>query len=142
MAGWKRWLGSTGPKPLSMQGGHFLGLTAAGFHRVAYAEWGGPTSAPPVICVHGRTRNGRDFDRLAAALARDRLVVCPDIVGRGASDWLADPAGYSYPQYCADMGALIARLGVGKVDWIGTSMGGIIGMTWRPSPIRRSAAWS
>lgn len=123
-----------------MQAGQFLGLTTAGFHRIAYSQWGSATSAPPVVCVHGLTRNGRDFDRLATALAGERLVVCPDIVGRGASDWLADPAGYSYPQYCADMGALIARLGSGEVDWVGTSMGGIIGMILAAqpnTPIRR-----
>jgi pimeloyl-ACP methyl ester carboxylesterase len=127
---------------LSMRQDYCLGLSAAGFHRAAYVAWGTGQSSgkPPVICVHGLTRNGRDFDRLAAALAPDRDVFCPDIVGRGRSDWLKDPAGYTYPQYCADMNALIARLGVEQVDWVGTSMGGLIGMTLAAmpnSPIRR-----
>jgi pimeloyl-ACP methyl ester carboxylesterase len=127
---------------LSMRPGHVLGLSPSGFHRMAYVAWGNGQRAGkrPVICVHGLTRNGRDFDRLAAALSADRHVVCPDVVGRGQSDWLSDPAGYGYAQYCADMTALIARLGVEEVDWVGTSMGGLIGMTLaaRPqSPIRR-----
>jgi pimeloyl-ACP methyl ester carboxylesterase len=102
--------------------------------------WGEPGALPPVVCVHGLTRNGRDFDRLAAALESERLVIAPDIVGRGASSWLADAGGYAYPQYCADMAALIARLGVDEVDWVGTSMGGLIGMMLAAqpnSPIRR-----
>jgi len=83
-----------------------------------------------VICVHGLTRNARDFDPLADALAQAGfLVVCPDMAGRGDSDWLAVPDGYGLPQYCADVTSLIARLGVERVDWVGTSMGGMIGMT-------------
>ncbi len=117
----------------------FLGLSAAGFHRVAYTQWG-RDDAPAVLCVHGLTRNGRDFDPLALALADRRRVACPDVVGRGKSAWLANPALYGYPQYCADMAALIARMGVDRVDWVGTSMGGLIGMTLAAqpnSPIRR-----
>lgn len=119
---------------------NFLGLSAAGFHRVAYREWG--EGARVIICVHGLTRNGRDFDLLAADLA-DTLkarVVCPDVVGRGRSARLANPDLYTYPQYLADMNALIARLGVDSVDWVGTSMGGLIGMMLASqpgSPIRR-----
>ena len=116
--GWARFkawtdrsLRSTPRERLSMRGGHFLGLSPGGFHRIAYVIWGEPGRAPPVVCVHGLTRNGRDFDRLAAALESDRLVIVPDIVGRGASSWLADAGGYAYPQYCADMAALIVRLG-------------------------------
>jgi pimeloyl-ACP methyl ester carboxylesterase len=125
---------------LSMRAGRLRGLSTAGFHEIAYVEWGDDERAPPVVCVHGLTRNGRDFDRLAAVLAPDRKVVCPDIVGRGRSAWLADPAGYSYAQYCADMTALIARLGCEAVDWVGTSMGGLIGMMLAAqpnTPIRR-----
>ena len=93
-----------------------------------------------LLCAHGLTRQGRDFDALAAALAPHYRIACPDIVGRGRSDWLADKAGYGYPQYCADMAALIARLGSETVDWLGTSMGGLIGMmlaAFPKSPIRR-----
>jgi len=117
------------------------GLSAAGFHDIAYVEWGPESAARPVACVHGLTRNGRDFDALAAALAgTGRRVVCPDVVGRGASGRLADPAGYGYPQYLADMTALIARLDCAGLDWIGTSMGGLIGMMLAAqagTPIRR-----
>ena len=90
----------------------FKGLSPAGFHDVAYTEWGDPTAAQTIICCHGLTRNGRDFDALAMQLAKHARVICPDIVGRGKSDWLRDPAHYAYPQYCADMNALIARLDV------------------------------
>lgn len=118
----------------------FLGLSQAGFHRVAYVEWGLPGNPRVCICVHGLTRNGRDFDELAGTLQSDWRVLCPDIVGRGDSDRLADPALYGYPQYLADMNALIARAGAARVDWVGTSMGGLIGMMLAAqsnSPIRR-----
>ncbi len=112
-----------------------LGLSAGGFHRMAYSAWGEAGAARTVVCVHGLTRSGRDFDALAAALAEAGCrVVCPDVVGRGDSDWLADPAGYGYPQYLADMNALIARLDVEAVDWVGTSMGGLIGMMLAVQP--------
>ncbi|MEE8499090.1 MAG: alpha/beta hydrolase [Kiloniellales bacterium] len=102
---------------------------------MAYREWGDPIAARVVICVHGLTRNGRDFDALAAALAEAGCrVVCPDVVGRGDSGWLADPTGYGFPQYLADMTVLLARLGVGAVDWVGTSMGGLIGMMMAAQP--------
>jgi pimeloyl-ACP methyl ester carboxylesterase len=117
----------------------YLGLGPSGFHRLAYAEWGNATATRTLVCVHGLTRNGRDFDRLAAALSERYRVVCPDVAGRGRSDWL--PAKqYSYPQYLADMAVLIARLGPADVDWLGTSMGGLIGMQLAAaanSPIRR-----
>ncbi len=118
-----------------MERHRLLGLSLAGFHALSYTLWrpavagkGAPDRV--VICVHGLTRNGRDFDPLARALAEAGfLVVCPDMVGRGESDWLAAPEGYGLPQYCADVTSLIARLGVERVDWVGTSMGGLIGMT-------------
>lgn len=116
-----------------------LGLGPHGFHRIAYTEWGEALAPRTLICVHGLTRNGRDFDRLAANLAERWRVFCPDVPGRGRSDWLP-PEDYNYPQYLADMGALIARTGAKEIDWIGTSMGGIIGMhlAAQPnSPIRR-----
>ena len=118
-----------------------LGLSAAGFHRIAYTDWGDPDADRVVICVHGLARNGRDFDWLAEALAEDGVrVICPDVVGRGRSDWIANPGLYGYPQYLNDMTALIARLGVIEIDWVGTSMGGLIGMLLAAqpkSPIRR-----
>jgi pimeloyl-ACP methyl ester carboxylesterase len=114
-------------------------LGARGFHNIAYTEWG-EAGRPAVVCVHGLTRNSRDFDALAAALAADRRVACPDMPGRGRSDWLADPAEYGYPRYLSDIAALVARLDVDRVDWVGTSMGGLIGMMLAAtpgSPIRR-----
>ncbi|BAN22870.1 alpha/beta fold hydrolase [Caballeronia insecticola] len=100
----------------------------AGLHRMAYTEWGDPANPRVLLCVHGLTRSGRDFDKLARAFAHDYRVVCPDVVGRGLSDWLADSRYYGVPQYVADMVTLIARLNVETVDWFGTSMGGLIGM--------------
>jgi pimeloyl-ACP methyl ester carboxylesterase len=102
---------------------------------MAYREWGDPIAARVVICVHGLTRNGRDFDTLAVSLAvAGCRVVCPDVVGRGDSGWLADPAGYGFPQYVADMTLLLAHLEVEAVDWVGTSMGGLIGMMLAAQP--------
>jgi pimeloyl-ACP methyl ester carboxylesterase len=108
---------------------------------MAYREFGAPDAARVVICVHGLTRNGRDFDTLAMALAGAGCrVVCPDVVGRGESGWLANPAGYGFPQYLADMTVLLARLEAEAIDWVGTSMGGLIGMMMAAqpgTPIRR-----
>jgi pimeloyl-ACP methyl ester carboxylesterase len=118
----------------------FLSLTSRGFHHVSYNEWGKKERAQTVICVHGLTRNSHDFDALAQALEQDRRVVCPDIVGRGRSDWLADKQQYNFATYCGDMVALMARLGQEVYDWVGTSMGGMVGMylAAQPnSPIRR-----
>ena len=127
-----------------MRSGSILGLSPKAFHRICYTEWGDPGNTKVVICAHGLARSGRDFDYLARALQEDFRVVCPDIVGRGRSDWLADKQDYGYPQYMADMNALIARSTAGRentsVYWVGTSMGGIIGMLLasRPqSPIAR-----
>jgi len=104
-------------------------ISPAGLHRMAYWEWAGPRAdAPVLVCVHGLSRQGRDFDTLAQDLSAVYRVICPDVVGRGESDWLANPALYQVPQYVADMVTLIARLGVERVDWLGTSMGGLIGM--------------
>lgn len=121
------------PRSLACLGPH-------GFHRLAYWEWPGPPGARTVLCVHGLTRNGRDFDALAAALSAEYRVICPDFPGRGASDWLSHPGDYGYPLYLADMAALIARLDVETLDWVGTSMGGLTGMLLAAqpaAPIRR-----
>jgi pimeloyl-ACP methyl ester carboxylesterase len=123
-----------------MKEDRFLGLTVGGFHRIAYTEWGRPGDAPPIVCVHGLSRNGRDFDYLAAALQQERRVACPDLAGRGRSDWLTDKQQYSFATYCADLTALLARLGGESFDWVGTSLGGLIGMILAAqpqSPIRR-----
>lgn|SRR5574340_416462 len=99
-----------------------------GLHRMAYVEWGDARSERVLICVHGLSRNGRDFDVLARALCDEYRVVCPDVPGRGRSDWLPVKDDYAIPVYVNDMVTLIARLDVEQVDWLGTSMGGLIGM--------------
>ncbi len=120
---------------MTPRGGDIRFLAADGFHRLAYTAWGEAGRLPPVLCVHGLTRNGRDFDRLAAALAaRGRYVVCPDMPGRGASDRLSNPALYDIPTYAVACSHLIATLGVEAVDWVGTSMGGLIGMSLAAMP--------
>lgn len=127
--------------PSIMSERSLLGLSPLGFHRVSYAEWGAEGVGRAVVCVHGLTRNGRDFDFLAAGLAGAGFrVACPDMPGRGRSDRLADPKLYGIPQYMSDCAALIARLGTASVDWVGTSMGGLVGMMLAAqpnSPIRR-----
>jgi pimeloyl-ACP methyl ester carboxylesterase len=132
-----------------MRNDNVLCLSQRGFHRMHYTDWGRPTSARLVVCVHGLTRNCRDFDFLAQALAAQCRVVCPDVVGRGRSDWLVNKGDYGYPQYMADLNALMARVtgwpapntwlgklanflnrryGSRPIYWVGTSMGGILGM--------------
>ena len=138
----------------------FLSLAPRGFHRVAYLDWGNPGNGHVAICVHGLARNSRDFDFLARGLARECRVVCMDVAGRGESEWLTDKSDYRFSTYLADAAALIARITTPpanpyfgafrgrrsthaaplRIDWIGTSMGGLIGMLLaaKPrSPIRR-----
>ena len=124
---------------------------SAPHHRMAYWEWnatGNPAHPHTVVCVHGLSRQGRDFDTLARVLCRHARVICPDVVGRGQSDWLTDPAAYQIPQYGADMLALLAQLHqqapIATLDWVGTSMGGLIGLGIAgqpglplPTPVRR-----
>ena len=105
-----------------------------GLHRMAYTEWGDPQNPRVLVCVHGLTRNGRDFDELARAMAGEYRVVCPDVVGRGRSEWLGVKTDYGFPVYLSDMVTLIARLDVETVHWVGTSMGGIIGMLLASQP--------
>ena len=103
-------------------------LSPGGLHRMAYIEWGDPHNPRVLVCVHGLTRNARDFDVLAQSLSQHYRVVCPDVVGRGRSNWLRLKEHYVVQQYAADMVTLIARLNVDEVHWVGTSMGGMIGM--------------
>jgi len=130
---------------------HVVCADANGSHRMAYWQWGEASSDHVVLCVHGLTRQGRDFDMLAQALlqANGQLrVICPDVVGRGESDWLTDPTGYQLAQYASDMLTLLAALHaehpVRTLDYVGTSMGGLIGVVLAgrgdlplPVPIRR-----
>ena len=122
---------------------HYFGLNSQGLHRIVYSDWG-PPSAPPVICVHGLTGNGHDFDFLAKALVeKGYRVIAVDLPGRGRSDFLPEPLDYNHTQYCQDLIALLAHLGVstpGSVDWLGVSLGGLLGIRlagMENSPIRR-----
>jgi pimeloyl-ACP methyl ester carboxylesterase len=115
---------------------------ASGGHRMAYWQWGDSSAGHVVVCVHGLSRQGRDFDVLARSLvhrAGGRLrVVCPDVVGRGKSDWLKDPMGYELPTYVGDMLAMLGQLHqqapMTEIDWVGTSMGGLIGIGLAGTP--------
>lgn len=113
---------------------------ATGLYRMAYREWGDPSNPRVLVCVHGLTRNSLDFCHIANALAADYRVIAPDVVGRGESDFHPEPMAYNNLTYATDMVTLIARLNVETVDWLGTSMGGLIGMLLAGhgrSPIRR-----
>ncbi|MCA3322691.1 MAG: alpha/beta fold hydrolase [Roseomonas sp.] len=121
------------PLPAEARAGALRWLSPAGFFTLRWLEWG-PVTGAPVVCVHGLTRSGRDFDSLARALAASgRRVFCPDLPGRGASDWLPDPALYQPPIYSQALAHLLARID-GPVDWVGTSLGGICGMGIAATP--------
>src|SRR5687768_14161736 len=107
---------------------HVQCLDTKGLHRMAYWEWGDPANPQVLVCAHGFGRQGRDFDTLAQAMVDRYRVVCPDVVGRGQSDRLPDPMAYVPPTYVADMVTLLARLNATTVHWVGTSMGGVIGL--------------
>lgn len=122
---------------------------------MAWWQWGDAAAPHLIVCAHGLSRQGRDFDVLARALLKRAAemgepvrVVCPDVVGRGESDWLKDPMGYQFTTYVGDMLAMLTRLHqsapLKTLDWVGTSMGGIIGMSLAgmpslplPVPVRR-----
>ena len=115
-------------------------LSPAGLHRMSYKEWGDANNPKVLVCVHGLTRVADDFDALAQSLMHEYRVVCPDVVGRGQSDWLSNPQFYQIPQYVSDMVTLLARLDAQTVDWFGTSMGGLIGIgvaSMANNPIRK-----
>lgn len=119
---------------------HVSCLHPGGLHRVAYWQWGAADNPDVVVCLHGLTRQGRDFDVLARALAGRFRVVCPDLPGRGESDWLDNPALYQLPQYLADMVTLLARLDARRLMWVGTSLGGLVGLALaglQRSPVER-----
>jgi pimeloyl-ACP methyl ester carboxylesterase len=125
---------------------------STGSHRMAYWLWGALDAPHLIVCVHGLSRQGRDFDVLAQALVERSpvpvRVACPDVVGRGRSDWLADPMGYGVPTYASNMVQMLHHLQsqgtIATLDWVGTSMGGLIGMALAgtpklplPAPMRR-----
>jgi pimeloyl-ACP methyl ester carboxylesterase len=121
--------------------GQVMCHSRSGFHTIAYTDWGDSHADQVAICVHGLTRQGRDFDALAVALVqRGYRVICPDLPGRGRSDWLADPSDYALPQYASDMITVLARTHAVEIDWIGSSLGGLTGIyvaALAKSPIRR-----
>jgi pimeloyl-ACP methyl ester carboxylesterase len=115
-------------------------LSPHGFHRVVYHEWGDPANDRVVICVHGLSRNGRDFDVLGEALSPTHRVIAVDMPGRGASQWLPDANDYVFPTYLTTLTALDARSNAGQVAWVGTSMGALLGMVMaaqRDTPVSR-----
>ena len=123
------------PRTLSLSS-----LSPHGFHRVVYYEWGDPANDRIVICVHGLSRNGRDFDVLGEALADTHRVIAVDMPGRGASQWLHDANDYVFPTYLTALTALVARSNASRVAWVGTSMGALLGMVMaaqRDTPVSR-----
>lgn len=118
----------------------FRSLGRGGFHRLHYCEWGEPDNPRVVVCVHGSRGNARDFDVLARGLAADFRVICPDLAGRREGEWLGTGMRLDFPQLLADLNALLARLDVDEFDWIGTSLGGMLGRhlaNQESTPIRR-----
>jgi pimeloyl-ACP methyl ester carboxylesterase len=113
---------------------HIISSNARGKHRIVYQDWGDENNPRVLLCVHGLTRNSRDFDYIADHLSSQYRVIAPDIVGRGQSDWLADSSLYTLEQYINDMGSLLKALNIGEVDWLGTSLGGLIGMAIASAP--------
>lgn len=117
-----------------------LGLDSQAFHNMVYYEWGESNNPKVLLCVHGLFRNARDFDDLARVLSSHYRVICPDMVGRGLSDKVINSKDYSTQTYISDITILLAQLGVTEIDYIGTSMGGIIGMAMaamQNSPIKK-----
>ncbi len=113
---------------------HVSCLRGQVLQRMAYWEWGDAANPKVLVCVHGLTRQGRDFDALAQRLSLHYRVVCPDVLGRGQSDWLPDASGYQVPAYVADMVTLVARLNALELHWVGTSMGGLVGLVLAALP--------
>ena len=122
--------------PVNHQGDTFYVQCISGdsTHRMAYHAWGNPSNPRVLLCVHGLTRRGSDFKTLAESMCNDYYVVCPDVVGRGESDRLSNPMQYAVPQYVADIDQLVKTLGASQVNWLGTSMGGLIGMVYAAMP--------
>ena len=115
-----------------------FGLSVGGWHRIAYTDWGPLDDRTPIVCVPGLSRQGRDFDFLAEELARrGRRVVCPDLPGRGRSSRLLSALQYVFPQHCADLTTVTYATGARKIDWVGTSLGGLIGIALAGMPGNR-----
>lgn len=112
----------------------YQGLSPQGFHTLAYVEWGDQDNPDVLICVHALTRNSRDFDYLARDLQKKYRIICPDLLGRGKSEYVRQPSVYNFKQYMNDLVALLAHAHVQKVHWLGTSLGGILGMMLASQP--------
>lgn len=134
MASLRRWFSISRSSRLEMRRGCVQCLSSGILHRMSYIEWGDAANPRVLVCVHGLTRNARDFDFLARVMADHYRVVCPDVAGRGESEWLRNKADYGVPTYLQHMLVLLAHLGVARVDWVGTSMGGLIGMSLAALP--------
>lgn len=125
---------------MGMSRKNVLGVGTSAFHRIAYGDWGEPSNPNVLLCVHGLARNSRDFDFLAAAMEDRYRVLCPDVLGRGDSDWAQDVSDYTTERYLCDVVAVLARTDASAVDWVGTSMGGLIGIAAAAmpgTPVRR-----
>jgi pimeloyl-ACP methyl ester carboxylesterase len=128
------------PAPLEPRRGtrprhlYWHGLGPTGHHRLHATDWGSKRAARVVICVHGYSGNGRDFDELARALSSEARVICPDIAGRGESDWLPIGLSYNFPQFLSDLRGLLDEIDADEVEWVGTSMGGLIGTLLAAEP--------
>ena len=123
-----------------METQYITSCSIGGLHKLAYLEWGEADNPNVLVCSHGLTRNKHDFDVLAETLSDTYRIICFDLPGRGESDWLAHKMSYDYNQYTVDALMVVARTGVEKVDWLGTSMGGLLGMALASlpnSPIKR-----
>jgi pimeloyl-ACP methyl ester carboxylesterase len=96
--------------------------------KLHYRDYAGPANRPPLLCLHGLTRNARDFEALAARLAGEWRVIVPDFRGRGGSD--RDPVSSRYipPTYAADVLQLLDELEIPEAVFVGTSLGGIVTM--------------
>lgn len=113
----------------------------AGAHTLALYDWGDSHARHVIVCVHGLTRNAADFDVFASHMAaRGSRVIALSMAGRGESAWLTDPMQYSYATYVADCLSVLDNFHLRHIDWVGTSMGGIIGMmiaAYHPKRIRK-----
>lgn len=117
-----------------MERRYYFGLSPEGFHPLCYGEWGKQNEGSGVLCVHGLTRNKSDFSYLAESLKQDFHVTALDVVGRGESAYFQNPQYYSYQQYLSDIYTLVARLRWENIYWIGSSMGGLLGMIMASLP--------
>lgn len=110
-------------------------IPESGTHTIACWQWGSEKNPRVAVCIHGLARNARDFDFLATALSDEFRVLAIDMPGRGKSEWLTDPSWYNPTTYSADILHVLRTLKIERVDWIGTSMGGIVAMFLASQPL-------